>query len=51
MGHVVTFPADRHREVQLLLPWYGAGTLDEADRALVEGGNLTRILGLTERAR
>jgi hypothetical protein len=36
MGHVLTFPADRHQEVQRLLPWYGAGTLDEADRALVE---------------
>ena len=36
MGHVVSFPADRHQEVQQLLPWYGAGTLDEADRALVD---------------
>ncbi|TFI56708.1 zf-HC2 domain-containing protein [Sphingomonas parva] len=36
MGHVVTLPADRHRETQMLLPWYAAGTLDEADRALVE---------------
>jgi anti-sigma factor RsiW len=36
MGHVVTFPADRHQEVQLLLPWYGAGTLDEAETAMVE---------------
>ena len=36
MGRVVTFPADRHQEVQRLLPWYGAGTLDEADRAAVE---------------
>src|SRR3954468_20849131 len=36
MGHVLTFPADRHQEVQQLLPWYGAGTLDEADRALVD---------------
>src|SRR3954468_3161419 len=36
MGHVLTFPADRHQEVQQLLPWHGAGTLDETDRALVE---------------
>ncbi len=36
MGNVVTFPADRHWEVQQLLPWYGAGTLDEAERATVE---------------
>ena len=36
MGHVVSFPPDRHQEVQQLLPWYGAGTLDEADRALVD---------------
>jgi hypothetical protein len=36
MGHVVSFPADRHQEVQQLLPWYWAGTLDEADRALVD---------------
>lgn len=36
MGHVVSFPADRHQEVQQLLPWYGTGTLDEADRALVD---------------
>jgi anti-sigma factor RsiW len=36
MGHVVIFPADRHQEVQQLLPWYAAGTLDEADRALVD---------------
>jgi hypothetical protein len=36
MGNVVTFPADRHREVQQLLPWYGTGKLDEAERAVVE---------------
>jgi anti-sigma factor RsiW len=36
MGHVVTFPADRHQDVQKLLPWYGTGQLDEADHALVE---------------
>ena len=36
MGHVVSFPADRHQEVQQLLPWYEAGTLDEADRTLVD---------------
>jgi anti-sigma factor RsiW len=36
MGHVVTFPADRHQEVQQLLPWYGTGQLDEAERDLVE---------------
>lgn len=36
MGHVVTFPADRHQEVQQLLPWYWTGTLDEAERAMVD---------------
>ena len=36
MGHVVTFPADRHQEVQQLLPWYGTGQLDETERAFVE---------------
>lgn len=36
MGHVVTFPTDRHQEVQQLLPWYETGKLDEAERALVE---------------
>lgn len=36
MGHVVSFPADRHQEVQQLLPWYWAGTLDEADQAMVD---------------
>lgn len=36
MGHVVTFPADRHQEVQRLLPWYGTGRIDEAEQALVE---------------
>lgn len=36
MGHVLTFPADRHQEVQHLLPWYWTGRLDEAERALVD---------------
>lgn len=36
MGHVVTFPADRHQEVQQLLPWYWTGKLDEAERFMVE---------------
>jgi hypothetical protein len=36
MGHVVTFPADRHQEVQQLLPWYGTGQLGETEHALVE---------------
>jgi len=36
MGHVVAFPADRHQEVQQLLPWYWTGKLDEAEQALVE---------------
>lgn len=36
MGNVVTFPADRHLEVQHLLPWYGTGTLDQTERATVE---------------
>jgi hypothetical protein len=36
MGHVVSFPADRHQEVQQLLAWYWTGALDEADQALVE---------------
>ncbi|HEX4737090.1 MAG TPA: zf-HC2 domain-containing protein [Allosphingosinicella sp.] len=36
MGHVVTFPADRHPEVQHLLPWYGTGQLAEDERAMVE---------------
>jgi hypothetical protein len=35
MGHVLTFPADRHQEVQQLLPWYWTGKLDEAERASV----------------
>ncbi|HEX5182162.1 MAG TPA: zf-HC2 domain-containing protein, partial [Allosphingosinicella sp.] len=35
MGRVVTF-LDRHREVRQLLPWYGTGRLDGAERALVE---------------
>jgi hypothetical protein len=36
MGHIVSFPADRHQEVQLLLPWYWTGTLDAAEQAAVE---------------
>lgn len=36
MGDVVTFPADRHQEMRQLLPWYGTGTLDEAERATIE---------------
>jgi hypothetical protein len=36
MGQVMTFPADRHQEVQLLLPWHSTGKLDEAEQALVE---------------
>ena len=36
MGHVLAFPADRHQEVQQLLPWYWTGKLDEAEQALVE---------------
>ena len=36
MGHVVPFPEDRHREVQLLLPWYATGRLDLQERVLVE---------------
>ena len=36
MGHVVTFPADRHQAVRHLLPWYGTDRLDEDEKALVE---------------
>jgi anti-sigma factor RsiW len=36
MGNIVRLPGDRHRETQLLLPWYATGQLDEADRARVE---------------
>ena len=36
MGNVIRLPGDRHREIQLLLPWYVTGRLDEADTARVE---------------
>ncbi|HZZ89082.1 MAG TPA: zf-HC2 domain-containing protein [Caulobacteraceae bacterium] len=35
MSNVVRLPGDAHQQAQLLLPWYAAGTLDEADRARV----------------
>jgi hypothetical protein len=36
VGNVIRLPGDRHREIQLLLPWYVTGRLDEADTARVE---------------
>lgn len=36
MGKVIPLPPDRHRETQLLLPWYVTDRLDAADRARVE---------------
>jgi hypothetical protein len=34
-GRIIQLPADRHREIQSLLPWYVAGALDEAEQAEV----------------
>ncbi len=36
MGRIIRLPGDRHREVQLLLPWYVTGRLDPSEQALVE---------------
>ena len=36
MGNVIRLPPDRHRETQLLLPWFVTDRLDAADRARVE---------------
>ncbi len=36
MGNVIPLPPDRHRETQLLLPWYVTGRLDAAERARVD---------------
>lgn len=36
MGEIVTLPGDRHNETQMLLPWYVNGTLDHAERMIVD---------------
>jgi anti-sigma factor RsiW len=36
MGEILSFPGDRHQEVQLLLPWYASARLGAEERAIVE---------------
>jgi anti-sigma factor RsiW len=36
MGKVIRLHGDRHREFQLLLPWYATGQLDAEDQARME---------------
>jgi anti-sigma factor RsiW len=36
MGHIIRLHGDRHHDIQLLLPWYVTGQLDEAERAAVD---------------
>jgi len=35
MARIIPFQRDRHREIQMLLPWYGRGLLPEDERAEV----------------
>jgi hypothetical protein len=35
-GNIIRLRRDPHHEVQLLLPWYATGRLDDADQALVD---------------
>jgi anti-sigma factor RsiW len=36
MARIIPFRGDRHRDVQLLLPWYATGRLEAHDQARVE---------------
>ena len=44
MGTVIPLHGDPHEATQRLLPWYVAGTLEPAERAMVEEHLMQRLL-------